>query len=132
MKLAVIQYPGSNCDYDVIHVLRNLVGIETELVWHRNFNQSEFDAAILPGGFSYGDYLRAGAIAAHSPSLNEVKEMSQEGKVVLGICNGFQILVGTAPDRTGAYKEYDFSLALSGFRVCQVRQPLQACIPARS
>lgn len=93
MRVAVIQYPGSNCDYDVLYILRNLLGLETELVWHRTFKHSDYDATILPGGFSYGDYLRAGAIAAHSPSISEVEEMSREGKAVIGICNGFQILV---------------------------------------
>ncbi len=93
MKVAVIQFPGSNCDFDVLYVLRNLLGIETDLIWHRSFEHSEYDVAILPGGFSYGDYLRAGAIAARSPSTIEIEEMAQEGKVVIGICNGFQILV---------------------------------------
>ena len=93
MRAAVIRFPGSNCDYDVLYVLRNLLRIETDLVWHRSFKHSNYDVAVLPGGFSYGDYLRAGAIAARSPSMGEIKEMSQEGKVVIGICNGFQILI---------------------------------------
>lgn len=93
MRIAVIQFPGSNCDYDVLYILNKQFGITTELVWHRNFMHSNYDAAILPGGFSYGDYLRAGVIAAHSPAMREVKEMAIEGKAVLGICNGFQILV---------------------------------------
>jgi len=131
MKVAVIQYPGSNCDYDAIYVLRNLVGIETELIWHRNFKQSEFDAAILPGGFSYGDYLRAGAIASHSPSLSEVKEMSREGKAVLGICNGFQILVeaGILP---GALLRNDclrFVCKWVNLRVCSSRTSATRLIP---
>ncbi len=93
MRVAVIQFPGSNCDYDVLYVLRNLLGIKTDLVWHKSFQHSSYDAAVLPGGFSYGDYLRAGAIAARSPSLREIEDMSHEGKAVIGICNGFQILV---------------------------------------
>ncbi len=93
MKVAVIRFPGSNCDLDTVHVLRNVVGVETDLVWHRDFRGDEYDAVVLPGGFSYGDYLRAGIIAAHSPAMREVKEMAKEGKPVLGICNGFQILI---------------------------------------
>ena len=93
MKIAVIQFPGSNCDYDVFHVLRNVLDVPTELVWHKFFKNSRYDAAILPGGFSYGDYLRAGAIASHSPAMDEIKKMAEEGKPILGICNGFQILI---------------------------------------
>ncbi|MBS7649853.1 MAG: phosphoribosylformylglycinamidine synthase I [Candidatus Bathyarchaeia archaeon] len=93
MKTAVIQFPGSNCDLDILHVLKNVLHVEAELVWHRDFKDSEFEAAILPGGFSYGDYLRAGIIAAHSPAMKHIKEMVREGKLVIGICNGFQILV---------------------------------------
>ncbi|MGQ9543603.1 MAG: phosphoribosylformylglycinamidine synthase I [Candidatus Bathyarchaeia archaeon] len=93
MKAAVIQFPGSNCDLDIYHVLKDILHVETELVWHRDFKGSDFEAAVLPGGFSYGDYLRAGIIAAHSPAMKHVKEMVREGKLVIGICNGFQILV---------------------------------------
>jgi len=93
MKVAVIRFPGSNCDLDTVYVLRNIIGVETELVWHRDFHNGQFDAVILPGGFSYGDALRAGVIAAYSPAMKEVREMAREGKPVLGICNGFQILV---------------------------------------
>jgi len=93
MKAAVIQFPGSNNDRDAVHALYHVAGLETELVWHRDFKGFEYDAVILPGGFSYGDHLRAGAIAAHSPAMKDVKEMASEGKPVLGICNGFQILI---------------------------------------
>jgi phosphoribosylformylglycinamidine synthase len=93
MRAAVIQFPGSNCDYDVLHVLNKKLGIKTDLVWHRYFKHKNYDFTILPGGFSYGDYLRAGAIAAQSPAMREIREMTNEGKAVLGICNGFQILV---------------------------------------
>ncbi|WP_455280489.1 phosphoribosylformylglycinamidine synthase I [[Eubacterium] cellulosolvens] len=93
MKTAVIQFPGSNCDLDILHVLRDILQIETDLVWHSNFKSTEYDGAILPGGFSYGDYLRAGIIAAHSPAINQVEIMAQEGKPIIGICNGFQILI---------------------------------------
>lgn len=93
VRVAVIRFPGSNCDLDTIYVLRSVVGLETELVWHKYFNDGDFDAVVLPGGFSYGDALRAGVIAAYSPAMKRVKEMAREGKPVLGICNGFQILV---------------------------------------
>lgn len=93
MKVAVIQFPGSNCDLDALHVLRDVVKVEAELIWHKNFKDSSYDAAILPGGFSYGDHLRAGIIAAYSPAMTSIKEMAKQNRPVLGICNGFQILV---------------------------------------
>lgn len=93
MKVPVIQFPGSNCDLDAVYILKKF-GIETCLIWHKDFNShDDFDGVILPGGFSYGDHLRAGIIAAFSPAMKIVKEMAQEGKPILGICNGFQILV---------------------------------------
>ncbi|MHA1386548.1 MAG: phosphoribosylformylglycinamidine synthase I [Candidatus Helarchaeota archaeon] len=93
MIVPVVQFPGSNCDLDTIYILKKF-GIETRIIWHKEFNShSEFDGVILPGGFSYGDHLRAGIIAAYSPAMDVVKQMAKEGKPVLGICNGFQILV---------------------------------------
>jgi len=92
IRVAVLQFPGTNCDYDVYHALARVLGVHTELIWHTLFRGDRYDAVILPGGFSYGDYLRAGAIAAHSPAMDQVREMAKEGKPVLGICNGFQIL----------------------------------------
>ena len=93
VKVALIQYPGSNCDLDALEILRDVVKTKTDLVWHRDLEHDDYDAYVLPGGFSYGDYLRAGAIAATSPSLRVIKEAAEDGKPVLGICNGFQILV---------------------------------------
>ena len=93
IKIAVIQFPGSNCDLDTIHVLNNVIGVEANLIWHNEFKGSQFDGCILPGGFSFGDYLRAGIIAAHSPAMDEVRIMHEEGKPIIGICNGFQILI---------------------------------------
>jgi len=93
LKIAIIQFPGSNCDYDVFHVLADVLKQDTHLIWHADFKNSEFDAVVLPGGFSYGDHLRAGIIAAHSPAMKQIKEMAHEGKPVIGICNGFQILI---------------------------------------
>ena len=92
-RVAVIQYPGSNCDLDTLEVLQKVEKTKTDLVWHKNLKKDDYDAYILPGGFSYGDYLRAGAIAATSPSLRIVRKAVDRDKPVLGICNGFQILV---------------------------------------
>ncbi|MFH1199447.1 MAG: phosphoribosylformylglycinamidine synthase I [Candidatus Micrarchaeota archaeon] len=92
MRVAVIRFPGANCDLDAVHVLKEVMRFPTDLVWHNDFRGSKYDAVVLPGGFSYGDHLRAGVIAAYSPAMAEVKKMASEGKPVLGICNGFQIL----------------------------------------
>src|SRR5467141_2426666 len=93
VKVAVIQFPGSNCDLDALEILQKTVKTPTDLVWHKDLKKDQYDAYVLPGGFSYGDYLRAGAIAATSPSLETIREATDNGKPVLGICNGFQILV---------------------------------------
>lgn len=93
MKVAVIQFPGSNCDRDTVHVLKNNLKLGTQLVWHNEFDETAYDAVILPGGFSFGDHLRAGIIAGHSPATKGVRKMAAQGKPVLGICNGFQILI---------------------------------------
>lgn len=92
IKIAIIQFPGSNCDLDALHVLNDVMTIETTLVWHNEFKGSQFDGAILPGGFSFGDYLRSGIIAAHSPAIDEARQMLKDDKPIIGICNGFQIL----------------------------------------
>jgi phosphoribosylformylglycinamidine synthase len=91
MKVAVIQFPGSNCDLDAVWALER-VGLKAELVWHTSSSLEGFGAVILPGGFSYGDYLRAGALAKFSPVMREVKRLAERGHPVLGICNGFQVL----------------------------------------
>src|SRR2546429_8707684 len=92
-RVAVIQYPGSNCDLDALEVLQKVEKTKAELVWHKDLKADDYDAYVLPGGFSYGDYLRAGAIAATSPSLKIIREAVEQNKPVLGICNGLQILV---------------------------------------
>jgi len=92
-KFAVIVFPGSNCDHDAYHVLKNIFNINVEFVWHMDTNLNAFDAILIPGGFSYGDYLRTGAIARFSPIMNEVVKSANKGKPVIGICNGFQILL---------------------------------------
>ncbi len=91
-RIAVIKFPGSNCDLDTIHVLKDVMHIDVDLVWHNYFKESKYDGVILPGGFSFGDYLRGGIIAAHSPAIDEAKIMLKDGKPVIGICNGCQIL----------------------------------------
>lgn len=91
MKFAIIRFGGSNCDMDVHHVLSDVLGVDTDLVWYKE-KLSDYDGIVIPGGFSYGDYLRAGAIAARTPIMDDVKRLAAKGVPVLGICNGFQIL----------------------------------------
>lgn len=93
MKFAVIVFPGSNCDVDMYHAVKDELGADVEYVWHDATNLDEFDGILLPGGFSYGDYLRCGAISRFSNVMNAVKKAAEQGKPVLGVCNGFQILV---------------------------------------
>ncbi|MDD8021296.1 MAG: phosphoribosylformylglycinamidine synthase subunit PurQ [Acidobacteriota bacterium] len=92
MKFGVVVFPGSNCDYDTFHALQNVMGQETVFLWHKASDLQNVDCVVLPGGFSYGDYLRSGAIARFSPVMAEVKKFAAGGGLVLGICNGFQIL----------------------------------------
>jgi phosphoribosylformylglycinamidine synthase len=92
MRFAVLVFPGTWSDGDVQHVLRNVMHQEADLVWHRETDLSRYDAIIVPGGFSYGDYLRCGAIARFSPVMEAVKREAERGKLVFGSCNGFQIL----------------------------------------
>ena len=92
MKFAVVQFPGSNCDQDCLAALRGMDGIEADYVWHKETSLRGWDAIVLPGGFSYGDYLRCGAIARFSPIMRAVVDEARAGKLVIGICNGFQIL----------------------------------------
>jgi phosphoribosylformylglycinamidine synthase len=92
MKFGVVVFPGSNCDHDTYHVFSKVIGQPVDFIWHKETAVSDYDAVILPGGFSYGDYLRTGAIARFSPVMGAVKEFASRGGIVLGICNGFQIL----------------------------------------
>ena len=91
MKIAIPQFPGSNCDDDALHVLRAVLRADARFVWHKERSLGDADAVVLPGGFTYGDYLRVGAMAAQSPVMAAVKEFAAQGGPVLGICNGFQI-----------------------------------------
>ena len=95
MKAAVIIFPGSNCDIDMIHVLQDVLHCDVTQVWHQESSLEGFDFVALPGGFSYGDYLRCGAIARFSPIMEAVVKHAKSGKLVLGVCNGFQILTET-------------------------------------
>lgn len=99
MKFGVVVFPGSNCDRDVAWVTQYLLNQPTRMVWHQETDISDIDVVVLPGGFSYGDYLRCGAIARFSPVMREIVQHAQKGKPVIGICNGFQILteVGLLP-----------------------------------
>lgn len=92
MKFGVVVFPGSNCDHDTYHVISKIIGQPVDFIWHRQSSVGDCDALILPGGFSYGDYLRTGAIARFSPVMGAVKEFASRRGLVLGICNGFQIL----------------------------------------
>jgi len=93
VKVGVIVFPGSNCDRDMFHVLTEIFNLDVKFFWHEKNLPKEIDAVILPGGFSYGDRLRAGVIAAHSPIIKDVKKLASRGIPILGVCNGFQILV---------------------------------------
>jgi phosphoribosylformylglycinamidine synthase subunit PurQ / glutaminase len=124
-KVALIQYPGSNCDLDALEILRDVVKAKTDLVWHKDLEHDNYDAYVLPGGFSYGDYLRAGAIAATSPSLKIVRDAAENGKPVLGICNGFQILVeaGLLPGAVLRNSTLRFACAWTRLRIETTRTP---------
>jgi phosphoribosylformylglycinamidine synthase I len=99
MKFAVIQFPGSNCDQDCVAAVNGISGLEAEYVWHKKTSLDGYDAIVLPGGFSYGDYLRCGAIARFSPIMASVVEQARKGTLIIGTCNGFQILceIGLLP-----------------------------------
>ncbi|MBM4139085.1 MAG: phosphoribosylformylglycinamidine synthase subunit PurQ [Nitrospira sp.] len=93
MNIGVVVFPGSNCDHDCQYIFRDVLGQDVTMVWHKEASLTRLDAVILPGGFSYGDYLRTGAIARFSPVMGAVKKYAADGGLVLGICNGFQILL---------------------------------------
>jgi len=106
MRFGVVIFPGSNCDADTYHAVAEVTGERVDYVFHTEHDLGRYDCLILPGGFSYGDYLRAGAIAAHSPVMDGIREQAERGRLVLGICNGFQVLVeaGLLP---GAMRQND-------------------------
>lgn len=125
MRTGIVVFPGSNCDRDVHHVLNDVMGINAQYIWHTEESIDEYDALILPGGFSYGDRLRAGVIAAQSPIVETIKKKAQEGLPILGICNGFQILVeaGILPGALVKNVKLKFSCKWLKMEVLNVNTP---------
>ena len=119
MKAGVVVFPGSNCDHDCYHVLKHVLGMDTVFLWHKDADLKGADLVVLPGGFSYGDYLRCGAIAKHSPIMQEVSEFADKGGYVLGICNGFQVLTesGLLPGALLRNRELKFICKYVNLRV---------------
>jgi phosphoribosylformylglycinamidine synthase len=95
LRIGIVEFPGSNCDHDAYHALKHVLEQDVRFVWHKETELSDLDAIVLPGGFSYGDYLRSGAIARFSPVMTSVVDFARKGGYVLGICNGFQVLCET-------------------------------------
>lgn len=110
MKFGIVVFPGSNCDRDVAYVTRDILQAPTRMVWHEETDIADLDVVVVPGGFSYGDYLRCGAIARFSPVMQQVVKHASQGKFVLGICNGFQVLteVGLLPGALMRNREMHF------------------------
>ena len=125
MRTGIVVFPGSNCDRDVHHVLNDVMGINAQYIWHTKESIDEYDALILPGGFSYGDRLRAGVIAAKSPIVEAIKQKAHEGLPILGICNGFQILVeaGLLPGALVKNVKLKFSCKWLKMEVLNVNTP---------
>jgi len=128
VKFGVIVFPGSNCDHDAYHVISKHVGQPVDFIWHRETDLSTYDAVILPGGFSYGDYLRTGAIARFSPIMHAVRAFAGRGGPVLGICNGFQILLeaGLIPGAMLRNRSVKFQCEHVHVRVEQLDTPFTA------
>ena len=129
MKFAVIVFPGSNCDLDMYHAIVDELGEEAEYVWHTETSLDGFDAVLLPGGFSYGDYLRCGAIARFSPIMEAVKSAAVEGIPVLGVCNGFQVLLetGLLPGAMRRNQNLKFVCRPQKLRVVNNTTPFTSC-----
>ena len=125
MRAGIVVFPGSNCDRDVHHVLNDVMGINAQYIWHTEESINQYDALILPGGFSYGDRLRAGVIAAQSPIVEVIKKKAQEGLPILGICNGFQILVeaGLLPGALVKNVKLQFSCKWLKMEVLNINTP---------
>jgi phosphoribosylformylglycinamidine synthase len=128
MKFTIIVFPGSNCDHDACHAVKHVLGQEAEFVWHKEIGLKAADVVILPGGFSHGDYLRTGAIARFSPVMTAVAEFAQRGGPVLGICNGFQILLeaGLLPGAMLRNRDLKFHCEHVCIRVEQTDTPFTA------
>jgi len=131
MKFAVIQFPGSNCDQDCVAAIDGLDGLRAEYVWHKETSLENFDAIVLPGGFAYGDYLRCGAIARFSPIMKTVISDARAGKLVLGTCNGFQVLceAGLLPGALVRNRSLRFVCDMVITRVEVDDSPFTRCCP---
>lgn len=125
MRFAVPIFPGSNCDRDLIHAVEDVLQVSVTPVWHQENDLSSYDAILLPGGFSYGDYLRSGALARYSPVMDSVIKTAKEGKLVLGICNGFQILqeAGLLPGALIRNNHLQFRCQMTTLRVEETDTP---------
>ena len=132
MNFAVLQFPASNCDQDAVHVLGPVLGHAARLVWHKEHSLGDADAVVIPGGFSYGDYLRTGAIARFSPIMQAVYEFAGQGGLVLGICNGFQILceAGLLPGALVRNRSLQFRCEHVFLKTVTPRSPFTSQIPA--
>lgn len=110
MNFGIVVFPGTNCDRDCYYVIKDILNQPVRFIWHREYDLKGIDCVVLPGGFSYGDYLRAGAIARFSPIMSSIKEFAEKGGLVIGICNGFQILTeaGLLPGALGRNKSLRF------------------------
>ena len=125
MKFGIVVFPGSNCDHDAYHAAKHVLGQDAEFIWHKDSDLKGSDALILPGGFSYGDYLRTGAIARFSPVMKEVQAFAAKGGPVLGVCNGFQILLeaGLIPGAMLRNRTTKFICSYVNIRVEQTDTP---------
>lgn len=128
MKFGIVVFPGSNCDHDAYHAAKHVLGQEAEFIWHKESDLKGADVVILPGGFSHGDYLRTGAIAKFSPVMKSVAEFATRGAPVLGICNGFQILLesGMLPGAMLRNRDLKFHCEQVFIRVDQIDTPFTA------
>ena len=132
MNFAVLQFPASNCDQDAIHAIRDVFGHSARYVWHKENSLGDADAVIVPGGFSYGDYLRCGAIARFSPVMQAVKQFADNGGIVIGICNGFQVLTeaGLLPGALVRNRDLQFHCEHIFLKAATTDSPFTNKIPA--
>ena len=132
VKFGVIVFPGSNCDHDAYHVAKHVFGQEARFIWHKEAHLGDVDVVIVPGGFSYGDYLRSGAIARFSPIMKDVVRFAEEGGLVIGICNGFQILceTGLLPGALMRNESLRFACKQTFLRVEQAETPFTNAMQA--
>jgi phosphoribosylformylglycinamidine synthase I len=132
LRWGVVLFPGSNCELDTVHVLADVLSQRADLIWHEQTDLSGYDVIVLPGGFAHGDYLRAGAVARFSPVMDAVAAFAESGKPVLGICNGFQVLLeaGLLPGAMRRNQQQNFVCDWTHLRVENAESPfLNACAP---